>query len=52
MRVSHDAIYQALYIHGRGALRGKCAPACTPGGRCVCRRRALKDAENVSSHQK
>ncbi len=42
MRISHEAIYQALYIQGRGALRQELT-AClrtrgrSPGVRCVCR---------------
>ena len=36
MRISHEAIYQALYVQGRGALRRELAlGACAPGGRCV-----------------
>jgi IS30 family transposase len=35
MRISHEAIYQALFIESRGALkRASCSPVCAPAGRC------------------
>jgi transposase-like protein len=37
MRISHEAIYQALYVQGRGALRRELTAVCAPGGRCECR---------------
>ena len=39
MRISHEAIYQALYVQGRGALRREltaCLPACAPEEPCAC----------------
>ena len=36
MRISHEAIYQALYVQGRGALRRELTAVCGPGGRCGC----------------
>jgi IS30 family transposase len=35
MRISHEAIYQALYIEGRGALKRELVPACELAGRCA-----------------
>ena len=37
MRISHEAIYQALYIEGRGALKRELIFACAPGERCARR---------------
>ena len=34
MRISHEAIYQALFVHGRGALRRDLA-ACLRSGRAL-----------------
>ena len=33
MRISHGAIYQAFYLHGRGALRRE-LPACLRTASC------------------
>ena len=35
MRISHEAIYQALYVQGRGALRRELT-ACLRTGRALC----------------
>jgi hypothetical protein len=35
MRISHEAIYQALYVQGRGALRRELT-ACLRSGRALC----------------
>jgi IS30 family transposase len=48
MRISHEAIYQSLYVQGRGALRRELTAclrtgACAPGGRCACRGHAAAD---------
>jgi len=32
MRISHEAIYQALYVQGRGALRRELTHVCGPAG--------------------
>ena len=34
MRISHEAIYRALYVQGRGALRRE-LPACLRTGRAL-----------------
>ena len=36
MRISHEAIYQALFVQGRGALRHRELPRqpCAPGACC------------------
>ena len=34
MRISHEAIYQALYVQGRGALRRELVSCLRTGGRC------------------
>ncbi len=36
MRVSHEAIYQALYVQGRGALRRELTACLRTGGHCAC----------------
>ena len=43
MRISHEAIYQALYVQGRGALRRELT-ACLRTGRAVRRPRRRVDA--------
>jgi IS30 family transposase len=48
MRISHEAIYQALFIQGRGALRRELT-ACLRSGRYVCRERARADEGRASS---
>ena len=49
MRISHEAIYQALYVQGRGALRRELRRVCAPGGRCACRGRAPAPGGSPSS---
>jgi len=40
MRICHEAIYQALYVQGRGALRRELSACLAPAGRCGCPRPA------------
>ncbi len=35
MRVSHETIYQSIYVQGRGALRRELAACLRTGGRCA-----------------
>ena len=47
MRISHEAIYQALFVQGRGALRRELTASCAPGDRSGYRGRARADVENL-----
>lgn len=54
MRISPEAIYQSLYVQGRGALRRELVawswwPVCAPGGHCACRVRAAAGGASRSS---
>ena len=49
MRVSHEAIYQALYVQGRGALRRELTAACARARRCGCPGRVPAAAASSSS---
>ncbi len=46
MRVSHETIYQSIYVQGRGALRKELA-ACLRSGRVVRQRRARNPSGKV-----
>ena len=37
IRISHEAIYQSLYVQSRGALRRELTACLRTGGRCACR---------------
>jgi transposase, IS30 family len=47
MRVSHETIYQSIYVQGRGALRKELA-ACLRTGRAIRRNRARLDNSSSS----
>ncbi len=49
MRISHEAIYQALYVQGRGALRRELTACLRTGRARGCRGHAPKDAARSSS---
>lgn len=46
MRISHEAIYQSLFIEGRARSSENWSPACAPADLCGCpepgRRTSLK----------
>jgi len=44
MRVSHETIYQSLYVQGRGGCAGSWPRACGPGGRCASPAAARRSA--------
>ena len=48
MRISHEAIYQALYVQGRGALRRELAAGLAPAVHCACREPGSTGRENPS----
>ena len=47
MRISHEAIYQALYVQGRGALRRELTACLRTGRHCACRGRAVRGTGQV-----
>jgi IS30 family transposase len=49
MRISHEAIYQALYVQGRGALRRELTACLRTGRRCACRGRVPAGGVSPSS---
>ena len=49
MRVSHETIYQSIYVQGRGALRKELA-ACLRTGRAIRRNRARLDNGSAGGH--
>jgi IS30 family transposase len=48
MRISHDAIYQALYVQGRGALRRELTASSAPAAHSACREPESAARENLS----
>ena len=49
MRISHEAIYQALYVQGRGALRRELTACLRTDGRSGCRGPGRRDGGRTSS---
>ena len=43
MRISHEAIYQALYVQGRGALKRELIAAYARAGHYECREAARSE---------
>lgn len=52
MRISHEAIYQALYIQGRGALRRELTSCLRTAVRCGCPRPGPGEAGRSLSPKK
>jgi IS30 family transposase len=48
MRISHEAIYQALYVQGRGALRRELTASSAPAVHCACPAPGSTGRENPS----
>ena len=49
MRISHEAIYQALYVQGRGALKRELTQCLARDGPCGCQERARRVEASRSS---
>ena len=52
MRISHEAIYQSLYIQGRGALRRELTACLRTGVRCAFLVRAPAVGARLSSYRR
>lgn len=50
MRISHEAIYQSLYIQGRGRSNASWCGVCAPGERCGHRGSVLAARRGHTSH--